>query len=222
MEADDAATLVAITGCTAEEASGFLEMAGGNIETAASLFFETVGDALPAASAVGTPAGHGHGAADEAQEEEGEEEEEEGDDDDNEDDDDLQEDEVEDNDDDDGDDDEGSPTLPPPKRLRLVQPTEPAKLAAAGKSHVALFDERMLRKTYLDLLNLMPSKLSHTSFMLWANEHLNEAEAMGLVHCSRAGWWSHRFPVAEVDHVWRVVVNAHLHTKSLGKVRDRR
>ncbi len=32
------------------------------------------------------------------------------------------------------------------------------------------------------------------------------------------GWWVQRYPVAEVDHVWRLLINAHIHSKSLGSV----
>ena len=33
---------------------------------------------------------------------------------------------------------------------------------------------------------------------------------------SPGGFWVHHFPVAEIDHVWRLIVNAHLQSKSFG------
>ena len=104
------------------------------------------------------------------------------------------------------------------KRLRTVEPTDPAKLSAAGKSNFARFDARLMRKTPLDLINLMPSKLSHTSVTLWSDDVTDSIAALGMVSSAESGWWVHHFPTAEVDHVWRVLVNSHMQSKALGQV----
>jgi len=115
---------------------------------------------------------------------------------------------------------QGAPTLPQPpaKRLRKVEPTEPTKLAAAGKSNLARFDTLMLRKTYLDLLNIMPSKLDHNSVTLWRDDVTDEAGALAMLSGEEGGWWVHHFPAAELDHVWRSLVNKHTQNKTLGQV----
>ena len=35
---------------------------------------------------------------------------------------------------------------------------------------------------------------------------------------SAAGWWVQHFPLGELDHVWRVLENAHISAKSFGSV----
>jgi hypothetical protein len=75
-----------------------------------------------------------------------------------------------------------------------------------------------MRKTPLDLINLMPSKLSHTSVTLWSDDVTDSAAALGMVSSAESGWWVHHFPTAEVDHVWRVLVNSHMQSKALGQV----
>jgi len=45
----------------------------------------------------------------------------------------------------------------------------------------------------------------------------DEAAAQAAIDAAR-GWWVRRCPVAEADHVWRVLVNSHLKSKALGTV----
>jgi len=86
---------------------------------------------------------------------------------------------------DDDDDDEEEEAQPPApaafgldsdgaarKRLRTVEPT-PAAQHAGGKTNLVRFDERLLRKTYLELINLLPSQLSHKSITVWSDEARN-------------------------------------------------
>ena len=87
---------------------------------------------------------------------------------------------------DDDDDEEEEEAQPPPvpvafgldadgaarKRLRTVEPT-PAEQHAGGKTNLVRFDERLLRKTYLELINLLPSQLSHKSITVWSDEARN-------------------------------------------------
>ena len=67
--------------------------------------------------------------------------------------------------DDDGDgeedDDEQEPVVPAPKRARTVEASDPAK-QQGSPAFWAQFDATTLRKTYLELVNLNPSKLAHT------------------------------------------------------------
>lgn len=69
---------------------------------------------------------------------------------------------------------------------------------------------------------MTPSKLAHTSVTLWSDEVSDEATALSmLTPGEQGGWWVHSFPVAEIDHVWRVLVNSHVQSKALGPVRAR-
>ena len=71
--------------------------------------------------------------------------------------------EEEEDDDGDGeeDDDEQEPVVPAPKRARTVEASDPAK-QQGSPAFWAQFDATTLRKTYLELVNLNPSKLAHT------------------------------------------------------------
>ena len=69
-----------------------------------------------------------------------------------------------------------------------MEPTDAAKLAAAGSSNLTRFDTTMLRKTYLDLLNAMPSRLSHTAVTLWSDDVADDAAALGLLSAEMGGW----------------------------------
>ena len=129
-----------------------------------------------------------------------------------------EEEEVDDDDDGDGeeeDDEEGvmvMPAMPPSaKRMKTVEPSDPSK--QVGKLLLAQFDKQLLRKTYLELLNIMPSKLSHSTITLWSEEVSDEKEASKLLSAERGGWWVLHFPTAEIDHVWRVLVNAHVQAR---------
>ena len=104
---------------------------------------------------------------------------------------------------------------PPPKRM-CVEPTPPEKLANQ-RTTLVLFDQRVLRKTYLELLNLQLSKHNHTSVTMWTSEAKEERAALAMLE-NPGGFWVHHFPVAEIDHVWRLLVNAHLQSKSFGCV----
>ena len=64
----------------------------------------------------------------------------------------------------------------------------------------------------------MPSKLSHSTITLWSEEVSDEKETSKLLSAERGGWWVLHFPTAEIDHVWRVLVNSHVQTKSFGPV----
>eukprot|EP00966_Prymnesium_polylepis_P330441 7386095-Prymnesium_polylepis.1 len=55
------------------------------------------------------------------------------------------------------------------KRLKTVEPTPDESLAGKRANYVR-FDDRMLRKTYLELLNLTLSKLVHTSVTMWSGD----------------------------------------------------
>ena len=189
-----------------------LDMCGADVAAAADFLLGDGGQALAAA----TVAAGGGGEEDEEEVEaevEGEEEEDE----DNEGEEDEEEGHVEIEDDDDAD-ESPAEVQSLAKRLRTVEPTDPAKLSAAGKSNFARFDARLMRKTPLDLINLMPSKLSHTSVTLWSDDVTDSIAALGMVSSAESGWWVHHFPTAEVDHVWRVLVNSHMQSKALGQV----
>ena len=180
-----------------------LDMTGGDVTSAAGFLLGDGGDAAAGADAAAAAFVEGVGEDGEGEEEEEEEEDED------------EEDEGE------GEGEvQGAPTLPQPpaKRLRKVEPTEPTKLAAAGKSNLARFDTLMLRKTYLDLLNIMPSKLDHNSVTLWRDDVTDEAGALAMLSGEEGGWWVHHFPAAELDHVWRSLVNKHTQNKTLGQV----
>ena len=189
-----------------------LDMCGADVAAAADFLLGDGGQALAAA----TVAAGGGGEEDEEEVEaevEGEEEEDEY----NEGEEDEEEGHVEIEDDDDAD-ESPAEVQSLAKRLRTVEPTDPAKLSAAGKSNFARFDARLMRKTPLDLINLMPSKLSHTSVTLWSDDVTDSTAALGMVSSAESGWWVHHFPTAEVDHVWRVLVNSHMQSKALGQV----
>ncbi|KAL1498964.1 hypothetical protein AB1Y20_013484 [Prymnesium parvum] len=110
----------------------------------------------------------------------------------------------------------------PAKRLKTVEPSPEANFVGK-KANLVLFDSRMLKKTYLELLNLPLSKLVHTSVTMWSDD-VTETEAAlgmldaGMLDAGRAGWWVQYFPIAEIDHVWRLLVSAHLTSKLFGKV----
>ena len=280
-----AADVAAITGLGMAQAASFVEMAGGDAEAAVALFFDMQShgplaltgahDDLQGTGVVGED---GVGEDEDAGEDEDDDDDE---DDDNDDDDDDDDDEGEEEDDDDS---EEYVAAPPSKRLRVVEPTDPEKLAAAGKSNFVQFDDTLMRKTHLDLLNLTPSKLVHKSITLWRDDVTDQEAALELLSSQSGGWWVHHFPggmhrhplsrslpvrrscrsplrstrhlscsskvadrpfatgsswgtrspnlpstkarscpplvssrsVPEIDHVWRVIVNAHLHSKSCG------
>jgi hypothetical protein len=194
-----------------------LDMCGADVAAAADFLLGDGGQALAAAAAAVAAGGGGEVEEEEVEaevegEEEGEEEDE-----DNEDEEDEEEGHVEIEEDDDAD-ESPAEVQSSAKRLRTVEPTDPAKLIAAGKSNFARFDARLMRKTPLDLINLMPSKLSHTSVTLWSDDVTDSAAALGMVSSAESGWWVHHFPTAEVDHVWRVLVNSHMQSKALGQV----
>ena len=66
---------------------------------------------------------------------------------------------------------------------------------------------------------MMPSKLSHTSITMWSDELSDPAAAVASMETNgRGGWWVCHFPTAEIDHVWRVLVNAHAQSKAFGPV----
>ena len=191
-----------------------LDMCGADVAAAADFLLGDGGQALAAAAAAVAAGGGGEEDEEEVEAEvEGEEEEDE----DNEGEEDEEEGHVEIEDDDDAD-ESPAEVQSLAKRLRTVEPTDPAKLSAAGKSNFARFDARLMRKTPLDLINLMPSKLSHTSVTLWSDDVTDSAAALGMVSSAESGWWVHHFPTAEVDHVWRVLVNSHMQSKALGQV----
>jgi len=102
--------------------------------------------------------------------------------------------------------------------MRTVEASDP--VAQKGQTaFLSQFDGKvLLRKTYLELLNLMPSKLSHTSITIWTSEVAEQSTALSMLSAERGGWWVCHFPTSEVDHVWRVVVNAHLKSKAFGAV----
>ena len=52
---------------------------------------------------------------------------------------------------------------------------------------------------------------------LWTGEAKDERSALSMLD-NPGGYWVHHFPVAEIDHVWRLLVNAHLQSKSFGCV----
>ena len=62
----------------------------------------------------------------------------------------------------------------------------------------------------------MPSKLRHTSITMWAEDVTEEQAALAMLKCEASGWWILHFPVSEIDHVWRVLVNAHVSSKAFG------
>ena len=191
-----------------------LDMCGADVAAAADFLLGDGGQALAAAAAALAAGGGGEEDGEEVEAEvEGEEEEDE----DNEGEEDEEEGHVEIEDDDDAD-ESPAEVQSLAKRLRMVEPTDPAKLSAAGKSNFARFDARLMRKTPLDLINLMPSKLSHTSVTLWSDDVTDSIAALGMVSSAESGWWVHHFPTAEVDHVWRVLVNSHMQSKALGQV----
>ena len=123
---------------------------------------------------------------------------------------------CDDDDDDDDDEDDAEDAAPPPPKRLCVEPTPPEKLANRPTTLVQ-FDQRVLRKTYLELLNLQLSKHSHTSVTMWTSEATDERAALAMLE-KPGGFWVHHFPVAEIDHVWRLLVNAHLQSKSFGCV----
>ena len=106
--------------------------------------------------------------------------------------------------------------MPPAKRLRKVEPTPEADLKEK-KCFLAQFDERFFKKPHLVLLNLQLSKLQHSSVTLWSSEVADQPSAERMLK-SAAGWWVQHFPLGELDHVWRVLVNAHISAKSFGSV----
>ena len=170
-----------------------------------------LGDAEAAAAGGAAAAGAGHANEEEEEEEEEDEDGEGG----------VDEEEEDGDEDEEEEDEEDEPVLPhpPAKKLRMVvEPSDPAK-HAGEKTHFARFDGTILKKTYIELLNLMPSKLSHSSITIWAQDVLNEAAGKALLEAkASSGWWVSHFPVSEVDHVWRVLVNAHLKSKAFGPV----
>jgi len=99
------------------------------------------------------------------------------------------------------------------KRLRTVEPTPPEELADR-KTNLVQFDETLLRKTYLELLNLNLSKLVHTTVTLWSDAVADQRAATAALDAPNLGWWIQHYPVAEVDHVWRVIVNSHCSKES--------
>ena len=103
------------------------------------------------------------------------------------------------------------------KRLKTVEPS-PEESLAGKKANFVQFDQRMLRKTYLELLNLTLSKLVHTSVTMWSDDIQEQKAALAMLEGSKAGWWVQHFPTAEIDHVWRLLVSAHLTSKSFGSV----
>uniref|UniRef100_A0A7S0PYP5 CUE domain-containing protein n=1 Tax=Coccolithus braarudii TaxID=221442 RepID=A0A7S0PYP5_9EUKA len=112
-----------------------------------------------------------------------------------------------DDEDDDVNEDEGG-EQPEAKRLRTVEPT-PAEELANRKTRLVQFDDKLLRKTDLELLNLSPSRLVHTSVLLWSDEVADQSSAKATLEGPHIGWWIQHYPVSEVDHVWRVLVNSH-------------
>lgn len=126
-------------------------------------------------------------------------------------------DEVEDDDGEEAEDDEEDEEEHQSKRLRTVEAT-PAEELAGRKSNLVQFDQAVLRKTYMQLLNLTLSKLSHTSVTIWSDDVADQKAAQAMVEGDKGGWWIQHFPVSEVDHVWRLLVSAHLTSKSLGSV----
>ena len=148
--------------------------------------------------------GGGGGGDDEDQEEEEEEEEDEVD-------------EVEEEDEvEEVEEDEEPPNPPNAKKMRTVEPTPSEKLAGQA-SHFVKFDGMVLRKTYLELLNLSLSRLAHTSVTLWSEDQKDQRAATAMLEGDAIGWWVQHYPVAEVDHVWRVIVNSH-HSKAFASV----
>jgi len=103
------------------------------------------------------------------------------------------------------------------KRLKTVEPTPDESLAGKRANYVR-FDDRMLRKTYLELLNLTLSKLVHTSVTMWSGDIKEQAAALNMLEGGKAGWWVQHFPTTEIDHVWRLLVSAHLTSKVFGTV----
>ena len=115
-----------------------------------------------------------------------------------------EEEEVDDDDDGDGeeeDDEEGvmvMPAMPPSaKRMKTVEPSDPSK--QVGKLLLAQFDKQLLRKTYLELLNIMPSKLSHSTITIWSEDVQARRTAFGpVVHISGQSF-SHAREGSEVE-----------------------
>lgn len=83
---------------------------------------------------------------------------------------------------------------------------------------LAQFDGQLLTKTHLELLNLMPSKLSHTTITLWSEDIKSQPAALAQLASESGGWWVCHFPTSEVDHVWRLLLNSHLKSKAFGPV----
>jgi len=181
-----------------------LSMFDGDVAQATNLLLGEAAAGGGAAALVGAGAG-GNDEAEEEEEDEAEAEEEADDDDD-------------DDDDDDGEDeDEEEEVAPPPKRLKVVEASDPAA-QAGSKVSIARFDGQLLTKTHLELLNLMPSKLSHTTITLWSEDIKSQPAALAQLASESGGWWVCHFPTSEVDHVWRLLLNSHLKSKAFGPV----
>jgi hypothetical protein len=72
-----------------------------------------------------------------------------------------------------------------------------------------------LPRSYIHLLNIAPSRTSHKSITLLSPATQCDPDGVkallsGYARVGTAGWWVQRYPVAEADYVWRIVVNAHI------------
>jgi hypothetical protein len=70
-------------------------------------------------------------------------------------------------------------------------------------------------RTYIELLNVAPSRTSHNSIVLASpatqgDETGVQALLANYTRLPVAGWWVLRYPVTEADFVWRILVNAHI------------
>lgn len=68
------------------------------------------------------------------------------------------------------------------------------------------------------MLNLTLSKLSHSSATIWSEEIVDQKAALSMLDSGKAGWWVQHFQMSEIDHVWRLLVSAHLTSRSFGSV----
>lgn len=97
---------------------------------------------------------------------------------------------------------------PAPIPVRNVSSRLPSHLAPQPLPSPSL-------RTHIELLNVAPSRTSHKSIVLASPAtQCDEAGVRALLadytRLPVAGWWVLRYPVAEADYVWRILVNAHI------------
>ena len=66
------------------------------------------------------------------------------------------------------------------------------------------------------LCSLVPCPTPPAAITLWSDARAEEPAALAMLIGEPGGGWVSHFPLGEIDHVWRVVVNSHVSSRSLG------